>query len=211
MRATQSDPRTQGWMTGFPPPDDKAIRFTDGDYFAFPKSRWTVCHFRELMPTVGVPRGPGAAVPFLRKLDTGIDAVTFTPIGGARPMTWREAFDANYTDGIIVLHKGKVVYERYAGCLDATGQHGAMSVTKSLTGLLGEMLVAEGVIDDTARVDTIVPELSKSAFGDATVRQVMDMTTGLQYSEDYSDPNSEVWRYSASGSPLPRPPDYAGP
>jgi len=211
MSATQSDPRTLGWMTGFPPPDDKAIRFTDGDYFAFPKSRWTVCHFRELMPTVGVPRGPGAAVPFLRKLDTGIDAVTFTPIGGARPMTWREAFDANYTDGIIVLHKGKVVYERYAGCLDATGQHGAMSVTKSLTGLLGEMLVAEGVIDDTARVDTIVPELSKSAFGDATVRQVMDMTTGLQYSEDYSDPNSEVWRYSASGSPLPRPPDYTGP
>jgi CubicO group peptidase (beta-lactamase class C family) len=53
------------------------------------------------------------------------------------------------------------VYERYAGCLDATGQHGAMSVTKSLTGLLGEMLVAEGVIDDSARVDTIVPELQE--------------------------------------------------
>lgn len=211
MSAAQSDPHTMGWMLGFPPPDDKAIRFTDGDYFAFPKSRWTVCHFRELMPTVGVPRGPGAAISFAQRRDAGIDAVRFTPIGGGKPMTWAEAFDTNFTDGVIVLHKGRVVYERYAGCLDANGQHGAMSVTKSLTGLLGEMLVAQGVIDDTARVDTIVPELHQSAFGDATVRQVMDMTTDLQYSEDYSDPDSEVWRYSAAGSPLPRPPDYTGP
>src|SRR5690606_7851202 len=99
--------------------------------------------------------------------DEGIDAVRFLPTGGKRAMSWREAFDANYTDGIIVLHKGVVVYERYSGCLDADGQHGAMSVTKSLTGLLGEMLVAEGVLDEDARVATIVPELEKSAFGDA--------------------------------------------
>ncbi|VVD77372.1 6-aminohexanoate hydrolase [Pandoraea iniqua] len=211
LSATQSDPRTLGWMTGSPPPDDKAIRFTDGDYFTFPKSRWTVCHFRELMPTVGVSRGPGAAVPLARKIDAGIDAVTFTPIGSDVKMNWRQAFDANYTDGVIVLHKGRVVYERYAGCLDANGQHGAMSVTKSLTGLLGEMLVAEGVIDENARVDTIVPELRQSAFGDATVRQVMDMTTGLQYSEDYSDPNAEVWRHADAGSPLPKPRGYTGP
>ncbi|MFM0015988.1 hypothetical protein PQR46_35250 [Paraburkholderia sediminicola] len=130
MTATQSDPRTLGWMTGFPPPDDKAIRFADSDYFAFPKSRWTVCHFRELMPTVGVPRGSGAAVPFVQKIDTGIDAVSFTPLGSGKAMNWRQTFDANYTDGIIVLHRGAVVYERYAGCLDATGQHGAMSVTR---------------------------------------------------------------------------------
>jgi CubicO group peptidase (beta-lactamase class C family) len=211
MTAMQSDPRALGWMTGFPPPDNKAIRFTDGDYFAFPKSRWTVCHFRELMPTVGVPRGSDAAVPFVQKIDKGIDDVSFTPLGGGKAMSWRQAFDANYTDGIIVLHKGAVVYERYAGCLDANGQHGAMSVTKSLTGLLGEMLVAEGVIDDNARVDTIVPELRQSAFGDATVREVLDMTTGLQYSEDYGDPNAEVWSYAAAGSPLPRSPDYKGP
>ncbi|WP_132142201.1 serine hydrolase domain-containing protein [Luteibacter rhizovicinus] len=211
LTATQSDPRKLGWMTGFPPPDDKVIRFTDSDYFAFPKSRWTVCHFRELMPTVGVSRGPGAAVPFVQRIDPGIDAIRFTPLGGGGAMTWQQAFDANYTDGIVVLHKGVVVYERYAGCLDATGQHGAMSVTKSLTGLLGEMLVAEGVIDDNARVETIVPELRQSAFGDATVRQVLDMTTGLQYSEDYADPNAEVWTYSAAGSPLPRPSDYKGP
>ncbi|WP_163561249.1 serine hydrolase, partial [Klebsiella oxytoca] len=83
-----------------------------------------------------------------------------------------------------ILRHGVVVYERYSGCLDAAGQHAALSVTKSLTGLLGEMLVAEGVIDEQARIATIVPELAEGAFGDATVKQVLEMTTGLRYSED---------------------------
>jgi len=211
MTARQSDPVALGWMVGAPPPAEKIIRFSDGDYFTFPKLRWTVCHFRQLMPTAGVGRGLGPLRFFERKIDDAIDALTFVPIGGARPMTFGEAFDVNYTDGLVILHRGVLVYERYAGCLDETGQHAAMSVTKSLTGLLGEMLVAEGTIDDKAKVVTLVPELAGSAFGDATVRQVLDMTTGLHYSEDYSDPDADVWAYSAAGSPLPKPADYQGP
>ena len=212
MSAAESDPALLGWMVGVPPPADKVIRFgEDGAYFTFPKLRWTVCHFRELMPTVGVGRGLGPLRFFDKTIDSGIDAVTFTPLGGDKTMSFAEAFDANYTDGIVVLHKGMMVYERYAGCLDDTGQHAAMSVTKSLTGLLGEILVADGTIDDKAKVATLVPELADSAFGDATVRQVLDMTTGLRYSEDYADPNADVWIYSAAGSPLPKPADYKGP
>ncbi|WP_428429814.1 serine hydrolase domain-containing protein [Pararhizobium sp.] len=211
MTAEQSDPKALGWMVGAPPPADKIIRFSDPDYFSFPKMRWTVCHFRQLMPTVGVSRGLGAPRPLERTIDAAIDGLTFTPTGASTPMTWAQSLSANYTDGIVVLHEGKVVYERYSGCLDEAGQHGAMSVTKSLTGLLGEMLVAEGKLDETAKVATIVPELAKSAFGDATVRQVLDMTTGLRYSEDYADPDADVWTYSAAGNPLPKPADYKGP
>ncbi|MGP2490902.1 serine hydrolase domain-containing protein [Mesorhizobium sp. PUT5] len=211
MSAEASDPVKLGWMIGAPPPPDKIIRFSDPDYFSFPKLRWTVCHFRQLMPTVGVSRGLGAPIPFERKIDDRIDAVTFTPLGGGAPMTWAQSLSANYTDGIVVLHDGVIVYERYAGCLDDAGKHGAMSVTKSLTGLLGEMLVAEGKLDETAKVATIVPELAKSAFGDATARQVLDMTTGLRYSEDYSDPDADVWRHGAAGNPLPKPEGYTGP
>lgn len=211
MSAEASDPLKLGWMIGSPPPADKIIRFSDPDYFSFPKLRWTVCHFRQLMPTVGVSRGLDAPIPFERRLDDKIDALTFTPLDGTAPMTWAQSLSANYTDGIVILHDGIIVYERYAGCLGDTGQHGAMSVTKSLTGLLGEMLVAEGRLDETAKVAAIVPELAKSAFGDATVRQVLDMTTGLRYSEDYADPDADVWRYGAAGNPLPKPKDYTGP
>src|SRR3546814_3707493 len=81
LSAEASDPGKLGWMVGSPPPAGKIIRFSDPDYFSFPKLRWTVCHFRELMPTVGVSRGLGAPVPLARKIDAGIDAVTFTPLG----------------------------------------------------------------------------------------------------------------------------------
>jgi len=211
LSAEASDPKLLGWMQGAPPPEDKRIRYTDDDYFSFPKLRWTACHFRQLMPTVGVSRGAGAARALPRRLDAAIDALSFTPTGSSTGMTWAQSLSANYTDGIVVLHDGVVVYERYSGCLDEQGQHGAMSVTKSITGLLGEMLVAEGVIDETQRVGAIIPELQGSAFGDATVKQILEMTTALRYSEDYADPNAEVWTYSAAGSTLPPPAGYTGP
>ena len=211
LSAQASDPKAMGWMQGSPPPADKTIRFTDPDYFAFPKLRWTVCHFRELMPTVAVNNGVPAAQPLTTALDPSIDGVSFKPLNSDTTTTWHEAFDANYTDGIIVLHHGRVVHERYAGCLGPNTLHGAMSVTKSLTGLLGEMLVAESLLNETALVGSLIPELKSSAFGDATVRQVMDMTTALDYSENYADPNAEVWTYAKAGSPLPMPVGYTGP
>lgn len=211
LSAQESTPDAQGWMQGFPPAAGKTIRFTDPDYFAFPKLRWTVCHFRELMPSVAVRNGTQGASEMPVELDAGLDAVEFMPLGGGEPMTWGAAFDANYTDGILVLHKGRVVYERYDGCLDENTLHGAMSVTKSLTGLMAEVLVAEGKLDETGLLRDIIPELDQSAFGDATVRQVLEMTTALDYSEDYSDPDAEVWTYAEAGSPLPKPKGYEGP
>jgi CubicO group peptidase (beta-lactamase class C family) len=211
LTAEESDPTVLGWMQAFPPPPDKVIGQPDSNYFSFPKLRWTVCHFRELLPTKQVSRGLGAPVPLAYALDNEIDAVTFTPMGSNQAMTWKDSLSANYTDGILVMHQGRVVYERYFGCLDEAGKHGAMSMTKSLIGLLAEILVAAGVLDDTALVAAIVPELRDSAFGSATVRQVMDMTTALDYSEDYADPKADVWVYSAAANPLPKPNDYEGP
>lgn len=209
--AAASDPARLGWMVGAPPPPERQLRFDDGSYFRFPALRWSVAHFRELMPTVNVSRGLGAPVPLPRALRADIDGLRFTPLGAKEPMTWAESLAANYTDGIVVLHRGRVVYERYFGALTEQGQHGAMSITKSFTGTLGAMLVAEGTLDPSRRVADYVPELAASAFGSATVRQVLDMTTGLRFSEDYADPNAEVWAHAQAGSPLPKPKDYAGP
>lgn len=211
LTAKQSDPQTLGWMQGFPPPADKLITQPSSNFFSFPKLRWTVCHIRELMPTTDVSRGIGAPSKLSYALDKNIDAITFMPTNSKRPMTWKQSLDANYTDGIMVMHHGKVVYERQNGCLNELGNHAAMSMTKSMTGLLAEILVTEGKLDDKALVASIIPELKNSGFGDATVRQVMDMTTALDYSEDYADPNADIWKYSEAASPLPKPKDYKGP
>lgn len=211
LDASASDPKKMGWMVGAPPPPDKLIAQPESDFFSFPKMRWTVCHIRELMPTIGISRGLGDPIPLPRAIDPGIDQVRFTPIGHTSSITWAESLPLNYTDGLLILHKGKVVYETYEGCLNPLGKHAAMSMTKSMTGLLAEIMVVEGQLDENALVSSLVPELGKSAFGNATVREVMDMTTGLRYSEDYSNPHADIWAYSSAASPLPKPKGYEGP
>lgn len=209
--AQESDPAQLGWMEGSPPREDRTLRFDDGSYFHFPGMRWSVCNFRQLMPTVNVSRGLGAPEPLPQAMRDDIDALRFTPLGSTKSMTWAESLAANYTDGIVVLHKGHIIYERYFGVLREDRQHGAMSVTKSFVGTLGAILVAEGALDAGQRVAEYIPELAESAFGDATLRQVLDMTTGLKYSEDYADPNAEVWAHARAGNPLPKPEGYTGP
>ncbi|MEM1235835.1 MAG: serine hydrolase [Pseudomonadota bacterium] len=207
-----------GWMQGFPPAPDKLITQPDANYFSFPKLRWSVCHLREFLPTEEISRGLGAPMALaypspaeFADLRSEIDALTFTPLNATDPMTWEQSLFENYTDGMLILHRGEVVYERYFGCLEEGGKHAIMSMTKSITGLLAEILVAEGALDDTLLVRDIIPEIGTSAFATATIREVMDMTTGVKYSEDYSDPNADIWLYSAAASPLPKPVDYSGP
>ena len=111
LDAVASDPNTMGWMQGFPPPDERIIGHPASDYFSFPKLRWTFCHFREIQATKRVGRGIGPVSPFEEALDPEIDDVTFTPIGGEKEMTWKASLDANYTDGVLILHRGEIVYE----------------------------------------------------------------------------------------------------
>ncbi|NOG31908.1 serine hydrolase [Halomonas sp. TBZ9] len=209
--AAESDPARLGWMVGSPPPEERMIRFADGSYFQFPAMRWSVAHFRQLMPTVNVSRGLSAPGSLDKRLDEGIDDLTFTPTQSDTPMTWAQSLQENYTDGIVVLHQGDIVYERYFGVMKPEGQHGAMSVTKTFIGTLAAQLVAEGKLDPARSVASYVPELAASAFGSATLRQLMDMTTGIRFSEDYSDPNADVWAHAAAGNPLPKPEGYTGP
>lgn len=209
--AQASDPALLKWMVGAPPPADRTLRFEDGSYFRFPAMRWSVSNFRQLMPTVNVSRGLGAPSPLASQLDATIDSLPVVPSGASQALSWRQTLDATYTDGILVLHRGKVVYERYFGVFKDDGQHAAMSVTKSVVGTLGAMLVADGTLDASKKIVEYVPELAHSAFGSATLRQVLDMTTALDYSEDYADPNAEVWAHAQAGNPLPKPKDYTGP
>ena len=211
LDAAASDPNVMGWMQDFPPADERIIGYPDSDYFSCPKLRWTFCHFREIQATKRVGRGLGPVSPLSEALDPAIDDVTFTPIGAAKEMTWEASLDANYTDGMLILHRGAIVYEYYSGCLDREGRHGAMSVTKSFVGTVAEILIAEGELNDSKLVSDYVPELKCSAFGNATVRQVMDMTTGLDYNENYADPESDIWHYAAAGNPTHKPETYEGP
>ncbi len=209
--AAATDPIALGWMVGSPPPPERQIAFGDGSFYRFPQLRWSFSHWRELFPTADISRGNRPVSVLPRAPRTDLDAVTFTPLGGKVTLTWAQSLAENYTDGIVVLHRGRIVYERYFGALQPEGLHIAHSVTKSFFGTIAAALVEEGRLDADALVTRYVPELKDSAFGDATVRQVMDMTTALDYSEAYADPKAQVWDFARAGGILPKPADYAGP
>lgn len=211
LDADASDPVRLGWMVGSPPPADRVIRFADSSFFRFPATRWTFSNFRQIQPTAVVPRQSHPVVPLPRAERDDLDSVTFQPIGQSDSMTWAESLKANYTDGIVILHRGRVVYERYFGVLRPERQHIAYSVTKSFVATLAAALVSEGRLDEHALVPSYIPELAAGGFADATVRQLMDMTTGLDYTEDYTDPASPIWEFSRAGGFLPRPEGYRGP
>ena len=211
LSAADSDPAKMGWMVGSPPPADKMVRFGDMSAATFPQMRWALANERQLVPTSNVWLGDGPVSQLPRAERSDIDAVSFKPLGSEAMMTWAESLQANYTDAIVVLHRGKIVYERYFGVMNPHQPHIAMSVTKSFFGTLGAMLIAEGKLDPNALVSQYIPELKDSAFGDATVRQVLDMTTGIQFSENYADPNAEIWQYARAGGVFPRPAGYSGP
>jgi len=208
--ADPTDPITQGWMQGHPPPRDRLVRFSDSSHYRFPQTRWAFSHQRELGPTRAVPRGgPVAQLPVALRDD--LDGVRFETLVERRPMTWADHLRANHTDGIVVLHRGRIVQERYFGELRPERQHIAFSVTKSFVGLLGAMLIHEGVLDEQSTVQQHVPELAGSAFGPATLRQLLDMTTGLDYSENYADPAAQIHQHAKAGGFFPRTPADDGP
>ncbi len=211
LSAEDSDPIKMGWMQGFPPPKDKIVSAADGSFFKFPAMRWSVVNMQQLMPTVEVSRGLDAPRPMVYQLDADIDKLEFLPWGEKKKMSWKASLQKNYVDGILILHKGNIVYEKYFGALNEERVHAVMSLTKSFTGTLASILVADGKLDENKKAIEYVPEFKNSAFADATVRQIMDMTTALKYSEEYADPEAEIWDFSAAGNPLPKPADYHGP
>jgi CubicO group peptidase (beta-lactamase class C family) len=206
--AAETDPNALGFMQGFPPAPDKTITFQNGSFRSFPELRWSWSNIRQLVPTVNVWRGAGGASA-LPRAERDIGGSKSTTMDG-RPMTFDGMLAETYADGIAVLHKGKLIYERYFGALKPHKPHIGMSVTKSFTGTLAGILVAEGKIDPQAMVTEYVPELRDSAFGDARVHEVMDMTTGLLYTEVYTDKNSDVWGLRRANGMAPIPPDYTG-
>jgi len=202
--AAATDPIHLGWMQGTPPPPERMIAFADGSFMRFPRTRWSFSHWRELVPTIEVARGNGPVTVLARSERSEIDALEFTPLGGSARMSWQESLAANYTDAIVVLHRSRIVYERYFGAGGPEQPHIAFSVTKSFAGLLATALMLEGALEPAQRIAHYVPELGGSGFADATLAQVLDMTTALAYDEQYEVQTSRFHDFARATGMEPR-------
>ena len=159
------------------------------DWDRAPWNRWTFQHVREMVPTAQVWRGEGPASP-LPQAHHDIDGIGFAVDG--RRDTIAGFLRTSYNDGLLVLHRGRIVAERYHNGMDARTPHLSQSVAKSVVGTVAGILVGRGLVDPAAPVTEYLPELGATAYRGAAVQHVLDMTSGVVFDETYTAADSHM-------------------
>ncbi|MBD0293489.1 MAG: serine hydrolase [Jiangellaceae bacterium] len=175
-------------MRGFPPAEHDQV--TLANWQQPPFNRWSFSHLRELVPTQRIPRGPGPVLP-LPEDPQPVDELTVRRVDGSES-TVGEVFDDTYTDAVVVVHDGRIVLERYAGETTADTPHLLMSISKSVVGCVTGILTSRGELAPEDLVTDRVPDIADSGYDGATVRHLLDMRSGVEFSEEYTDPDAEV-------------------
>lgn len=156
-----------------------------------PHSVWGFTHVDRLVPVAEIPAGTAPSA-----LENG-PALDLDAVGVDWQGTRRRASDVlaeTHTDGFMVLKHGAVAAARYIH-QQPEDRHIFFSVSKSVTAALAGVLVEQGLLDPDAPVTAWVPEAKGSAYGDCTLRHVLDMTVSIRFTEDYLDPLGDVARY----------------
>ncbi|WCL53243.1 serine hydrolase domain-containing protein [Gimibacter soli] len=200
--AAEDAAKAPALMQGFPPPAEAQVTFSN--WVLPPYSRWAFKHVESLLPSRPIYRGSGPVVP-LPTASKKVVARYEAAMGEGGNFDLGAYIRDNYVDAIVVLKDGKLVAEHYGDGQTAETRHIMYSVTKSVGGTLAEMLIAEGKLDDTKLVTDYVPELKDSGYGDATVRQVLDMLVALDFTETYGDPYSSISQFAYSAGLAPAP------
>ena len=177
-------------MRGSPPPADRLV--TLANWQEPPFNRWGFQHVRDLIPTAKIGRGDGPVWKLPRAERDLMGARVRT---GSRRTTLRRLVEDTYTDGLLVLHRGRMISETYYNDMRPDTTHLCMSVSKSITSTAIGVLVARGALKPDDLVTMHIPELRGTSFDGCTVRHLLDMRTGTRFNEDYDDMKADVRVY----------------
>jgi len=185
---------TARMMASFPPAADGQV--TLANWRQHPFSRWSFRNVRELLPTANIARASAPSP--LSFAPIYLEDVSFaTPRG--ETIKLGRALHGSHTDGMIVMHRGQIVFEWYAHDLTPDTPHLIFSVSKSIAGTLGGILADRGVLDPGAAITDYVPEMAGSVYGHGcTVRHLLDMSVGIRFDEDYMARDGDVINYRRS-------------
>ena len=186
-------------MSGFP--SAEAGQVTLANWRAAPYMKWAFQHVREIVPSADIPNAPDD----VWKLESApLDFSSFRFERAGKPYGLDKFINETATDGLVVLHKGKVVLERYGNGMTANTPHILMSVSKSLTAIVAGILIEQGRLDPAQQVVSVIPELKDSLYRGATVRHVLDMRVGIDFDEDYLATSGPIveYRKSTNWNPL---------
>jgi CubicO group peptidase (beta-lactamase class C family) len=189
-------------MQGFPVLPGNRVPHEDWD--RAPWNRWTFQNVRQIVPTTEVWRGVGP-VRKLKRNPQELEGIEFAAADNSK-ISLQQWIDTSYTDGILVMHKGSVLLEQYHNNMTERTLHLSQSMAKSVVAAVAGIFIGRGLLDPDELVTHYLPELAATAWHGASLRQVMDMTTGVRYIENYEALDSDIAVTDiASGWKRPRP------
>mgnify|MGYP004449571399 CR=1 FL=1 len=164
-------------MIEAPPPDFDRDRWKDPRW-----SRWAFRNTAQFLPTLAI--APSVSPRGLVRQDR------------PEPEGWRGFLEATYATSAVLICDGHIVADWPAGAIEDSGPHMLFSVTKSIVGLTARMLIETGAIAADVSASRLLPDLSATAFGNATLADLLAMRDGVQFAETYADPDADIHRYS---------------
>ena len=186
-------------MKGSPPPIEYQV--TLDNWRKYPFNSWSFVNVRNLIPTSPIYNNPDKKV-ILQKQLIDIDDLVIDHKNTSYKL--KEIFKICDTDAFLVMHKGKIKFEFYDKFTRFNTPHIIFSVSKSLTSLLTGILVEKKVININNYISHILPETKGTAYEDATVRNVLDMSIASGFIEDYTGQAEIFKKYrSSTGWDLP--------
>jgi CubicO group peptidase (beta-lactamase class C family) len=168
-------------MTGFPTSESHQV--TLANWRTPPFNRWAFQHVREIVPSADIVNAPDD-VWTLPSATVDFSGFSFKHEG--KQFDFGTFLGATATDGFHLLYRGSCIAEFYAHGMTTRTPHILMSVSKSLLGIIAGILADKGILDFDQPVAHLVPEIALTAYRGATIRNLLDMRTGVQFDEDYS-------------------------
>jgi CubicO group peptidase (beta-lactamase class C family) len=178
-------------MQGVPPTRESQV--TMANYRDYPMSKWAFRNAGAVLNTVMVPRqGEIRLLPGPLRPEIGERLIT-DPQG--LELSFDALFESNYADGVVVMQGSRLLHEAYFHDFNERSHHIWFSMTKSLASTVFGLLVAEGKVDLAASPAKYIPELRGSGFERVTIQQVLDHATAIDFKENYTDPQSDFFRF----------------
>ena len=120
---------------------------------------------------------------------------------GSTTMTYDAWADRTFTNALLVMKDGRIVSEIYRNNSTAASRFIGWSMTKSLTSVMIGCALEEGRIaslDDP--ITKYLPELAGGGYGGVSIRQVMQMRSGVDYEEryDFANPGTAASNHIAA-------------
>lgn len=142
----------------------------------------------DLFPTRCVPCGPNHGQLPYEPAD--LQAFTFAHDGAHYDLY--DYVSANRVAGMLVCQSGRIVFEQYALGLDPQTRWLSMSMAKSISSALVGVAIQDGLIGSIEDpVSDYLPQLANGAYHNVSIRQLLSMTTGVAWDEEYTDPGSD--------------------